>query len=92
MPLLSRHPRTQGRRGRRRDLWQHRGKKSRDDLGAYEGVQSWPVALRKVRAWLEPGIMLRRYWQGWSAKPPPSALQRLLDWLWEGRALGLYIR
>jgi hypothetical protein len=31
---------------------------------------SWPMALRAVRAWLEPWIMLRRYWQGWSPLPP----------------------
>jgi SRSO17 transposase len=53
---------------------------------------SWPVALRHVRAWLEPGLMLWRYWRAWSAKPPPPALQRLLDWLWEGRGIELYLR
>jgi hypothetical protein len=56
------------------------------------GLRSWPVALRHVRAWLEPGLMLWRYWQTWSIKPPPPALQRLLDWLWEGRGIDLYIR
>ena len=53
---------------------------------------NWPMALRHVRAWLEPGIMLWRYWRAWSAKPPLPALQRLLDWLWEGRGIELYIR
>jgi hypothetical protein len=32
---------------------------------------SWPLALRAVRGWLEPWIMLRRYWSGWSPQPPP---------------------
>jgi hypothetical protein len=36
--------------------------------------------------------MLWRYWRAWSATPPPPALQRLLDWLWEGRGIDLYIR
>jgi hypothetical protein len=48
--------------------------------------------LRYVRAWLEPGIMLWRYWHAWSAKAPPPALQQLLDWLWEGHAIDLYSR
>ena len=56
------------------------------------GRRSWPLALRRVRAWLEPGIMLGRYWRAWSAKPPPPALQQLLDWLWEGHAIYLYVR
>ena len=42
---------------------------------------SWPVALRRVRAWLEPWVMLARFWRGWSAQPPPPPLQRLLDWV-----------
>ncbi len=53
---------------------------------------SWPQALRKVRAWLEPYLMLTRYWQAWSLKPPPRQLQRLLDWLFQGRPLYLYVR
>jgi hypothetical protein len=51
---------------------------------------SWPKALRAVRAWLEPWIMLRRYWNGWSLLPPPPALQCLLHWLERGQALALY--
>ena len=51
---------------------------------------SWPMALRAVRAWLEPWIMLRRYWQGWSPLPPPPALQFLLEWLEQGHTLALY--
>jgi hypothetical protein len=50
----------------------------------------WPVALRAVRGWLEPWIMLRRYWRAWSAQPPPPLLQRLLDQLGRGQGLFLY--
>src|SRR5262249_29247883 len=70
---------------------QHR-EKSRDGLGPCAGLRSWHVAVRPVRAWLEPGSMLGRYRQGLSGTPPPLALQRLLDWLWEGRAISFYIR
>jgi hypothetical protein len=68
------------------------GKKSCEVSSASEGLGSWPVALRRVRAWLEPGIMLWRYWRAWSAKAPPPALQQLLDWLWEWHSIALYIR
>jgi len=52
----------------------------------------WPVALRAVRAWLEPWIMLWRYWRGWSSAPPPPALGVLLDQLWRGHGISLYVR
>jgi hypothetical protein len=51
---------------------------------------SWPKALRKVRAWLEPWILLQRYWHAWSTQPPPLALQLLLDALCLGVPLFLY--
>jgi len=51
---------------------------------------SWPMALRAVRAWLEPWIMLRRYWNGWSSLPPPPAFQSLLRQLEQGQAIALY--
>ncbi len=51
---------------------------------------SWPAALRAVRAWLDPWIMLWRYWRGWSDKPPPSQLQELLEWLRQGRGIDVY--
>jgi DDE superfamily endonuclease len=53
-------------------------------------TQSWPVALRAVRTWLEPWIMLQRYWQAWSEQPPPPLLQCLLDQLGRGQGLFLY--
>ena len=43
-----------------------------------------------VRAWLEPWIMLRRYWRAWSLLPPPPALQALLAWVQHGLPLYLY--
>ena len=55
-------------------------------------VVTWPQALRRVRAWLEPYLLLRRYWQAWSVKPPPQRLQRLLDWLFDGRPIHCYAR
>jgi hypothetical protein len=51
---------------------------------------SWPVALRRVRAWLEPWVMLARYWRGWLAHPPPPSLQALLDWLGQSRPIALH--
>jgi hypothetical protein len=49
----------------------------------------WPVALPAVRAWLEPWLMLWRYWRAWSEQPPPPPLGALLEWLWRGRGINL---
>jgi hypothetical protein len=51
---------------------------------------SWPRALRLVRSWLEPAIMLRRYWHAYSPSPPPFALHLLLAWLWCGNGINVY--
>jgi hypothetical protein len=51
----------------------------------------WPAALRAVRAWLEPWIMLWRYWRAWSTRPPPRPLQVLLDHLGRGHGIYLYV-
>lgn len=51
---------------------------------------SWPRALRAVRAWLEPWIMLRRYWRAWSEQPPPGPLQGLFEAVAHGQPLFLY--
>src|SRR5262249_44294631 len=70
-------------------MQRERGKK----IGGGRGVRpqvSWPMARRSVRGWLEPWIMLRRYWNGWSQLPPPPALQLLLRWLERGHAIALY--
>jgi hypothetical protein len=50
----------------------------------------WPVALRRVRAWLAPALFLWRCWRAWSDHPPPPSLQALLDWLHQGYPLLLY--
>jgi hypothetical protein len=41
------------------------GKKNQEEAKQRVRV-CWPVALRKVRAWLEPWLMLGRYWRAWS--------------------------
>ncbi len=51
---------------------------------------SWPKALRAVRAWLEPWVLLQRFWQAWSTHPPSPQLQTLVDCLGRGQALFLY--
>ena len=48
------------------------------------------MARRSVRAWLEPWIVLRRYWRVWSEQPPPGPLQGLLDSLGHGQHPFLY--
>src|SRR5438046_10505732 len=68
---------------------QERGKKISEEQRARPHM-CWPVALRAVRGWLEPWIMLRRYWRAWSEQPLPPLLQRLLDQLGRGQGLFLY--
>jgi len=62
---------------------QREGSRRRPLLG------SWPEALRAVRGWLEPWVMLWRYWRAFSNKPPPPELRALLDRVFSGR--GLYL-
>lgn len=50
----------------------------------------WPQALRAVRGWLTPWATLQRYWRAWSTKPPPTALQELINTVGSGRPLDLY--
>ena len=50
------------------------------------------MALRRVRAWLEPYVMLMRYWRAFSDLPPPEELQALLEWVFSGKGLYLYAR
>jgi hypothetical protein len=52
---------------------------------------SWPRALRKVRSWLAPYVMLWRYWRAFSGIPPPPELRRLLEQLFAGRGIYLYV-
>lgn len=53
---------------------------------------SWPMALRRVRGWLDPWSYLGRCWRAWSSAPPPPELQELLDAVSDGRPLNLYLR
>ena len=48
---------------------------------------SWPVALRRVQAWLAPWTFLWRWWRAWSTDPPPAELQALIDRLPGAEAL-----
>ncbi|MBO0780089.1 MAG: hypothetical protein J2P37_14795 [Ktedonobacteraceae bacterium] len=66
-----------------------RGKKIRQGNGQ-RFQMSWPRALRAVRSWLEPWILLRRYWRAWSEQPPPGPLQGLVEALAHGQHLFLY--
>jgi len=52
---------------------------------------SWPRALRAIRAWLSPSIVLQRWWQAWSKAPPPPQLQALIDSVAAGCGLHLYL-
>jgi hypothetical protein len=52
---------------------------------------SWPRALRKVRSWLEPYVMLWRYWRAYSEKDPPRELKALFDRLFAAEGLYLYV-
>jgi hypothetical protein len=65
------------------------GENTRDQLTDRPQV-SWPAPLRAVRGWLEPWMMLRRYWSGWSSQPPPPPLQLLLSCLERGQTISLY--
>ncbi len=53
---------------------------------------TWPMALRQVRGWLTPWVLLWRWWQAWSDSPPPPELQALLSSVGNGRPLNLYLR
>jgi hypothetical protein len=52
---------------------------------------SWPRALRKVRSWVQPYVMLGRYWRAYTDLPPPKELQRLLERLLDGEGVYLYV-
>lgn len=45
-----------------------------------------------MRAWLEPYVMLMRYWRAFSDLPPPPELKALLEWVFSGKGLYLYVR
>ena len=59
--------------------------------GTKRTVVSWPQALRAVRVWLEPWVLLWRYWHAYSRRPPPLALQTPLEQFFAGQGLDLYV-
>ena len=61
-----------------------------EPTGSRQPLLSWPKALRAVRAWLEPWVLLQRFWWAWSSQPLPPPLQQLLDYLARGSPLYLY--
>ena len=45
-----------------------------------------------MRAWLEPYVMLWRYWRAFTDKHPPEELRALLERVFSGEGLYLYVR
>jgi hypothetical protein len=56
-----------------------------------ESPLSWPRALRKIRSWLQPYVMLLRYWRAYTELPPPKEFQALLGRLFSAEGLYLYV-
>jgi hypothetical protein len=52
---------------------------------------SWPEAVRAMRSWLELWVMLWRDWRAFSEKPPPPELKALLERVFSGQGLCLYV-
>lgn len=64
---------------------------NRGEGGKRKSGLCWPETLRAVRGWLEPRIMLNRYWRAFCRKPPPPELKALLEWVFSGQGLYLYV-
>ncbi len=69
-----------------------RRKGKRSDARARLAYLWWPEVLRRVRAWLEPYVMLIRYRRAFSELLPPPELSALLEWVFSGKGLYLYAR
>jgi hypothetical protein len=52
----------------------------RSSPSAVDPAAAWPIALRRVRGWLNPWRELQRLWRAWSTSPPPPPLQAMLEW------------
>jgi hypothetical protein len=48
-------------------------------------------SLRAERGWLEPYVMLIRYWRAFSGMPPPLELRVLLERVLCGEGLYVYV-
>jgi hypothetical protein len=53
------------------------GKRSEQRRRLRAPLPPWPRALRRVRGWLEPYIMVWRYWRAFTEKDPPEEGQVL---------------
>src|SRR5215216_2995491 len=82
-PSMRRHRRSPCRR-----MW---GKKEEEQIEKERPPLAWPVALRQVHSWLDPWIMLWRFWRAWSNAPPPPQLRALLDAVGGGHSLDVYV-
>jgi hypothetical protein len=81
---------------RRSTILRHRGQNPAAERGGPRPAlappaPSWPRTLRAIRAWLSPSIVLQRWWQAWSDRPPPPQLQALMNSVAAGQGLHLYI-
>jgi hypothetical protein len=63
----------------------------KEEAGEERLPLSWPLALRQVRSWLDPWVMLWRFWRAWSKAPPPPQLRALLDAVGGGQQLNVYV-
>jgi hypothetical protein len=52
---------------------------------------TWPVTLRRVRAWLDRWTFLWRWWRSCSTAPPPKEIQALLYAVETGLPLRTYV-
>jgi hypothetical protein len=48
--------------------------------------------LRAVRGWLEPYVMLGRYWRAFTDLPPPKEFRALLERVFAGEGIYLCVR
>ena len=62
-----------------------------DGRGERRPLVSWPKALRAARGWLEPWMMLGRYWRAFTDLPPPKELRALLERVFAGEGIYLYV-
>jgi hypothetical protein len=62
-----------------------------DSRAVTPGIVTWPVTLRRVRAWLDPWTFLWRWWRAWSTAPPPPEIQALLRAVETGVPLHLHL-